>query len=79
MSQSCIENLPLTFEVDYTAPSITLSSETTVLFGTEMDVSFQISEPNTLFSCSSIGIAVESSSVSVEQVGDSVCHYSFSP
>ena len=79
VSQSCIENLPLTFEVDYTAPSITLSSETTVLFGTEMDVSFQISEPNTLFSCSSIGIAVESSSVSVEQVGDSVCHYSFSP
>ena len=79
VSQDCIQNLPLTFEMDFAAPTITLSSETTVLFGTEMDVSFQISEPNTLFTCSSIGIAVESSSVSVEQVGDSVCHYSFSP
>ena len=79
LSQECISNFPLLFETDYVVPSITLSTDVEVLHGSEIDITFSISEPDTLFTCASIGIAIQEVSVSVEQIGESVCRYTFSP
>ena len=79
LSHECISNFPLLFETDYTAPTITISTSIEALYGSEMDVLFFISEPDTAFTCDSIGIAVEEVDFVVTQVGESICRYSFSP
>ena len=78
VSHECISNFPLLFETDYTAPNIIIST-VEALYGSEMDVSFEISEPDTTFTCNSIGIAVEKVNFVVTQVDKSTCHYSFTP
>ena len=78
-SQDAITMVMQSVEMDYTRPQVTLSTESSNLYTNTIDIQFSISEPNTLFTCNSIGIAVQQVSVTVSQLNDHTCHYEFDP
>ena len=79
LSQDSISVLLQSVEMDYTRPQITLSMESSNLYTSTIDIQFSISEPDTLFTCNSIGIAIQEVSVSLSQVNDHTCRYEFDP
>ena len=78
-SQDAITVVMQSVVVDYTRPQVTLSTESSNLFTNTIDIQFSISEPNTLFTCNSIGIAIQEVSVTVSQLDDHTCRYTFDP
>ena len=79
MSQDCIAITSIQFEMDRVIPQITLSTENSIIYGNSFDLHYEISEPMTTFSCSSIGIAVQQVRVEVTELPGSICHYAFTP
>lgn len=79
VSEQCIQNLPLVFEKDVTIPTIAIATESSIIYGNAIDIAYTISEPETTFSCESIGLAVEDVTVTISAVGENVCHYEFTP
>ena len=79
LSEEAVLHLPLTFELDTTVPTVTLSTASNRLYGHSIDVSYVLSEERTTFSCEAIGVAVQESSVSIEAVGENTCRYTFEP
>ena len=79
LSQDCITVIMQSVEMDYTRPQITLSMDSSNLYTSTLDIHFSISEPDTLFTCNSIGVAIEEVSLTVSQLDDHTCHYEFSP
>lgn len=78
-SQDAI-TLPFTsFFIDTVAPKVTLSAESDIIYGNSFDIHYEVSEVNTQFTCSSIGIAVSQVHVDVVEVIPGVCHYTFTP
>lgn len=78
-SQECIRNPSFQFEMDYVAPSVTLETQTSILYTSELDIHYTVSEAETTFDCSDISIAVEEVAVQVTPVGEDICHYTFNP
>ena len=79
LSEDLIPNMPMRFELDETAPTVTLSTTSEVLYGDSIDVSYELSEVRTTFTCETIGVAVQESSVSITAVGENTCRYTFNP